>query len=196
MALADIINRIASDGSAESEGELAAATARAEQIIADARTQAESHHEHALEMARRDSASAAATIVASARLATRDQALAAKRELIAETLTRVVEVIEALPADRYARFLAQGITNSARPGDVVAFAAADRGIADAVRGVVESAADGQPMQWSDDPAPITRGVLVTGPRTTVEITPASIVAERRDELEAMVATELFPREER
>ncbi len=196
MALADIINRIASDGSAESEGELAAATARAEQIIADARAQAESHHEHALETARRDSASAAATIVASARLAARDQALAAKRELIAETLDRVVEVIEALPADRYARLLTEGIANSARPRDIVALAAADRGLADAVRGAVESSAAEPTLQWSDEPAPITRGALVTGPRTTVEITPASIVAERRDELESMVATELFPREER
>jgi vacuolar-type H+-ATPase subunit E/Vma4 len=194
--LADIINRIASDASAESEGELAAASARADELLGAAAATAQAHHERAIEAAARDSASQAATIVSSARLAARDRALSAKRELVTSTLSRVVEAIESLPADAYVRFLAAGVAGSVRAGDSVALAAADSEHMAALQAIVTAEAPDVPLLWDAAPARVSRGVVVTGPRTSVEVTPSSVVDERRDDLELAVATRLFSGKER
>jgi vacuolar-type H+-ATPase subunit E/Vma4 len=196
VALADIITRIASDASSESERELSAAAIRAEELLATARSEAEAYHDRTIEAAKRDSASKSATVLATARLAARDQALTAKREIVAATLTGAVEAIEALPADRYVRFLAYGIARSARSGDSVALAVADVDHVTSLRAAVASAAPELSLDWDAAPASVPRGAVVSGSRTRVEVTPASVVSERRDELELIAAPQLFSGEER
>lgn len=196
MALADIISRIASDAAAECELELSAAAVRADALLAAARAEAEAHQSRTIEAARRDAASQAATLVATTRLGARDEALTAKRELVTTTLGGVTEALEALPGDRYARFIAAGIADAVRDGDTVALAADDAGHVAAIRAAVQERAPGVSVEWEEDPAPVSRGAIITGPRTHVEVTPASVVASRRDELEVKVATRLFSREGR
>lgn len=191
MALEDIINRIASDAEAESQQVRTGGSVRAGELLAAARAEAEQHHSRAIEQAKRVAASRAATVIASARLEARDRALSAKRELVNAALAGVVDAVEALPDDRYSRFLAAGIAESVRDGDVVAFAASDGRHVEAIREMVRAAAPDVSLEWDDAPAPVPRGALITGPRTHVQVTPAAVVDARRDELELNVATRLF-----
>lgn len=191
MALADIINRIEGDAEREArrivrEAEEAAAR-RASETLERARAQAERTRERI----RRETEVEAATRVAAARLAARDEALRERRALVDEALAAVVASLEALPADEFACFLAAAILREARSGDVVSLAAADQPLRDTVRGIVEQGASDLELEWSEEAAPLERGALVAGGRTRAEITPRALVEARRGDLEVTIASELF-----
>ncbi len=191
MALADIINRI--EGDAEREAHRVVRDAeelsarRASETLERARAQAERTRERI----RRETEVEAATRVAAARLAARDEALRERRALVEEALAAVVTSLEALPDEEFARFLAAAIAREARSGDVVSLAPADQSLRETIRGIVEKSAPGLELEWSEKPAPLERGALVTGGRTRAEITARALVDACRGDLEVTVASSLF-----
>jgi len=191
VALADIIARIESDADSEARAIVREAEERAELRRAELTEKAREEAARIIERERRASEVEAATIVATARLAARDEALRARRALVEEALSAVVERIERLPAQEFARFLARAIVAEARTGDVVALAAADSGLTDAVRAAVETQAPHLALSWSPEPAAVSRGAVIGSGRTRVEITPRAVVEARRGDLEVAVAAALF-----
>ena len=194
MALADVLNRIADDAAAEVGRLESAAREQSEALVAAAETSAAERAERTVRAAHRNAESEASARVATARLASRDAALSGKHEVLAEAIAAVVSTIESLPAERYARFLGEAIVAAVRDGDSVSLAEADVGAADAVRATVAELAGAVSLEWSPEPAPVRRGALVKGARTHMDITPESIVAERRAELELGMAPALFGQE--
>lgn len=195
MALVDILRRIEDDVDAETAHELAVASQRADSLLADARERAHARSAQIVDSARRVAETDAATLAAGARLATRDEALVAKRALVEDALERVSVAIESLPADRYACFLGEEIAANARSGDTVTLAQADAALLDDVKRVVATRAPAVELTWASEPAPLERGALVVGQRTRFELTPRSVVAERRGELEVEIAAALFGQEQ-
>ncbi len=191
MALADIISRIESDARAEADRIVREAQdlarRRAEEALGKTRAQAE----RLTGRMRRETEVEAATRVAAARLAARDEAVAKKRELVDAALEATVASLEALPAEEFARFIAQAIAAQARCGDTVSLAPSEQRVRAAVQAAVESLAPGLELTWADEPAAIERGAVVSSQRTRVEVTPRALVEDRRGELELMVAAKLF-----
>lgn len=194
MALADIIARIESDAATEVDAVIATARAKADDTLAEARSLAEAQTADALERARREADTEAAKIVASARLAARDTALSAKRELVAEAVTRCIAAIEALPADAYVALLAGHVARAARGGESVRVGSADAEIRSALTAEVATIAPGLELAWADDPAPFERGALIEGDRVSATVTPASIVEDGRDGIELTISETLFKAE--
>jgi hypothetical protein len=50
---------------------------------------------------------------------------------------------------------------------------------------------GVQITTTDEPAPIARGILLTGDRVRTEVSPAALVADRGDELLLVASRELF-----
>ncbi|MDZ4169325.1 MAG: V-type ATP synthase subunit E family protein [Coriobacteriia bacterium] len=191
MALADIIACIESDASAEAEVIVAQAREQAAALLAAAEHDAAASGAATLAGAQRAAESEASSLVAGARLEARDEAVRAKRDVLVETLSTVIEAIEALPGDRYAEFLGGLIGDNVRDGDTVALAAADQPVAAQIRRVVEQRAGAVTLEWAPGPAPLERGAAVTGQRTSLMLTPETVVEARRDELELTMAASLF-----
>jgi vacuolar-type H+-ATPase subunit E/Vma4 len=195
VALADIIRRIEQDAADGSGRIIAEAQERADALIAEARVKAESQYAARIESARRMAESRAATKVASARLIARDGALAAKRRLVDESLERVLASLAEMPMDDYARMLAATIADRARDGDTVRFASTDSAVARSVRDAVAVDAPDLSVEWSEEPASIDRGAVLEGRRTRLEVSPRSLIEERRDQLVHVLAGLLFGEEE-
>ncbi len=193
MALADIINRI--DGDADSEG--AKIVLLAEESAADVRAHAQARADQLaaarITRAERESDSEAQTLRAGARLAARDGALSAKRELLDEALETTVEALVALPDDAYAHFLGERLGREARGGETVQIAAADKArLASALPAAIRTAAPGLELTYSDEPAPgIEHGALLVADRSREDFSIATIVAERREELSMLLSRILF-----
>lgn len=199
MALADIIGRIESDAGAEARALVDGAAAKVAVIEAEAEREGVQAREHALAAARHNAEARAATLRANARLAARDEMLSAKRALVERVLHEAEERLTALDDAAYTRLIARGIVRSARGGDVVRIAEADRQRLSALPAAVEAAAAqvGREVAviFSAESADIAHGVMLDADRVSAEVSAASLVRGRRDELMALAAERLFPAEE-
>lgn len=190
MAIDDIVTRIEGDAAAEAEALLAAARADAERIVTDARTRADARAGRALEAGRIAAEREAATLVSSARLTARDASLTARQELDHEALSRLEAALVAIPAVRYAALLARELASSPLPDGVLLLGSAD---ADRLGPVLPAAlgAAGLKLKIGDAAAGIERGLVFSGDRVRVEVSPASLVYARRADLEAEADRALF-----
>lgn len=195
MALTDIINRIEADTAAEVESIRAAAQARADAIMAEATDTAEKTVAQARAAAQSAAAREADTLLVNARLRVRDAGVTARRALIGRVISEVEQRIAALPDADYVAFLAARIVAAARGGEVLHVGTADSGRASAVLDAVHAIAPGLAMTLAAEPAPFERGALLVGDRVRADLSLASIVNERRDELELAIAAELFRHED-
>jgi vacuolar-type H+-ATPase subunit E/Vma4 len=187
MPLADIISRIESDAGAEARVILDEAQARARKLEADAAERAQRESDRVLGGATRSAASEAATARAAARLAGRDRLLTARRELVDRALAELEAALGALPAERYVSLIAATVAAQARVGDVVRVAEADSELLSGLEVAVASAGGPAGLSYSGEPAGVPRGVLLVGDGTRAEVSPASIISARREELETRVA---------
>lgn len=189
MAITDIITRIETDAACEAAAITGAAEAEAARIVAQAEATVAAEREGALAAAQHDAAEEAGMLLASARLAARDDLLARKRALAERVLERAGEALVALPDDEYLALIATGVAEAAAGGETLAVAAAD---AKRLGGLAKRLEDrGVRVTLAAEPAPIERGVLLAGDRMRVEISPASFVADHRDRLLLVAAGALF-----
>ena len=192
MAIADIVERIASDAAAEVAEIIGAAEAEGQRIAADTASRRSREREHALERAMRDAAGEAATMLANERLAVRDALLTARGRHVEAVLALAVEALGALPDAEYLDLIARKVATLARGSERLAVAAADATrLAPLAERLRES---GINVTTASESAPIERGVVLTGDRVRIEVSPASLVAERRDQLAAVAASALFAEE--
>ncbi len=191
MALKDIIDRIESEATQEARELVEAAEAESQRVVATARREAERAFERELERARAAAAAESETIVANARLAARDRALAERRALLDELFGRLETEVAELPPEAYVSLFAARIAAVARPGETVLVASADVGRLAGLRERVAQIAPGLDLTWSDEPAGVGHGVVVVGARARADLSVASILADRRDSVEAVMSENLF-----
>jgi vacuolar-type H+-ATPase subunit E/Vma4 len=189
VAITDILERIAGDASAEAGGILDAARTEAARIAADAEATVARERAELEQATERDAADAAATVLANARLAARDALLAAKRALAEEVLVRVQAELEAMPDAAYCEFLASAVAAACSGGETIALAPADSKRLSRLPARLGEL--GCAVVLSSEPASIERGVVLTGDRMRVEVSPASLVEDRREELLLVAARALF-----
>ena len=197
MALADILTRIEADAAAEAGEIVAAAEVAAAMVDAETRETTERLHASIVEQAEREARREADTILAGARLAARDRALAARAELIDEVMNRAHAALIALDDEAYAAFFADRIVRSARGGELILLGADDRPrLEERILPAVEraSAQHGETLEalaLGDEAAPFAHGVMLVGPRMRTDLSLDAIVDERRGELEMIVSDVLF-----
>lgn len=193
MAIDDIVGRILADAQAEADAIVAEAEADGERVRqeAAASSEAEAARTRARERARAQNE--AATLLANARLNARDTALTARLALAQEALDRAEAALVALPDAEYAALIARGVAQAGAAASSVAL-----GVDDAQRlrahlpGALEAA--GYDISLDKEPAPVARGVVVSGAGVRVEVSPAALVAARRAELLALADRMLSGRE--
>lgn len=189
MAITDIITRIETDAAAEAAGVIGAAEAEAKRIIGQAEATVAAERDASLAEAERSAAEEAGMLLASARLAARDGLLARKRALAERVLERAATALAALPEREYLELIASGVAKAATGGETLAVAAAD---AARLGGLAARLGEmGVSVSPADAPAPLAHGVLLTGDRVRVEVSPASLVADHRDSLLLVAARALF-----
>lgn len=195
MALADIIDRIEGDAVREGQSLLDAAQAEAEQLLTAARDEAEGAAKRAVADAEREAARDAATLVAAARLAARDEALAGRRALIERAMAALADRLVALPDAEYVEYLADAIAKSARGDERVLVAEADRDrlgdLAAAVEVRARELGRELALAYPDEPAPVAAGVLLEGERESVDLSIVGLIETRRESLVMEVADALF-----
>jgi vacuolar-type H+-ATPase subunit E/Vma4 len=195
VALADILQRIEEDAGAEAAAILAQAEEAAAAVRAEAQERARARTEQVVAHTTAEAEAAGRTRLATARLAARDNALAAKRHLVERVLAEVVRHLESLPADEYAAFIAREVSRVARGGETLSIGQEDHARLSARLGVALAAA-GVQVAIRGTTAAIDRGVLIEGDRVKVVVSAGSLVASRRDRLVAVVSETLFGHEER
>jgi len=190
VALSDIIARIEADAQAEADRIVAEATQRAEQIEAAARAGAERETAKTLAAARATARIDAETIVVKARLAARDAAVARRRELVDRALEATVDAIAGLPDEQYVAWLAARVVDAATGGETLRVGSADTAHEQALRREIERIAPSLQLADSAQPAPFARGALLEGRRVRADLSLETLVADRRDALELVVAVVL------
>jgi V/A-type H+-transporting ATPase subunit E len=192
VALADIISRIESDAGHEARAIKQDAEEEARRIVAEAETTVARDRESVLAAARRRAENDAATLMANARLRARDAAVGHRSALIEEALGRAEEALATLPEDEYVALVARELVGTARSGDKVLIGADDTGRLSGLPEAVSTVSKDAPvLEFVEEKAPFPHGVLLRGSRTTAEISPASMIRSRRDELVASAAESLF-----
>lgn len=192
MAITDILTRISGDAATEAADVVHAARLEAARIVEAAEAAAAAESAAAIEAAEQDAARTASTMMANARLRARDRLLAVRRERAEAVLERAREALEALPDAEYLELMAAAVARAARSGETVSIAGADAGrLAGLGRRLAEL---GVQVDVSAVSAPIARGVMVTGDGVRVEVSPAAMIADRREELLLVAARELFGEE--
>lgn len=193
MAITDILTRIETDAAAEAADAMAIAKAEVARIVGSAEATLAAERAAALASAAHDAGEEAATLLANARLVARDRLLAEKRELAEGVLERASEALEAMSDAEYLEFIAKGVKRAAVGGETLSIAEAD---AKRLGGLATRLSElGVRVDASSEPAPLPRGVLLTGDRVRVEVSPAALVADRKDELLLVAARALFGEEE-
>jgi len=190
MALADILERIAADASVEAKCITDDADSQAALLLAEAQAAADAAARDELDAGLSDARAEAQRRLAAARLAARDERLAASDALIAETLAGVEHALGDMDDAAYLRFIAQRVACVAASGERLALASADAGrlagLATAVR-----ALGGPELVSIAEAADIPAGALLVGDRTRVEISPRAAVVEEHDALVLRLAALLF-----
>lgn len=189
MAITDILTRIETDAAAQAADAVGAAKAEAARILDAAEATLAAERAAALAAVEHDAGEEAATLLANARLVARDRLLAEKRAMAERVLDRACGALEAMPDAEYLEFVASGVKRAAIGGDTLMIAAAD---AKRLAGLEQRvSALGVHVTVSAEPAPIARGVLLTGDRVRVEVSPAALVADHRDRLLLEASDTLF-----
>lgn len=189
MAISDILARIERESAEQAVALADAARAEAASLVARATAEADEHRRAVLEAAERDAAVEAATMLANTRLAARDELLAGKRERAERVLRRAADALAAMPDGEYLELIAREVARAAHGGETLSMAPADAArlaplpsrLRDLGVDVVMGAAT----------APLERGVLLEGDRVRVEVSPASLVKDRADELLLVASAVLF-----
>lgn len=189
MAIDDLISRIENDAAAEAAAIAGQARAEADEILARAEATASGQRSEALGRARREAADERETLLANARLAARDELLARKRERAEQVLARAQEELEQLPDAEYLELIASAVTRSSTGGDTLAVAPADAGRLVGLDARLKEL--DTHITVAAESAPVEHGVLLTGDRVRVEISPASLVADMRDQLLLAASQRLF-----
>jgi vacuolar-type H+-ATPase subunit E/Vma4 len=192
MALADIVQRIERDAVTEAFDVTSQAQEFADERVTDARERAELARTLTLAKAERDAHAEAETLLATARLESRDRQLAARRALVDRVLLRARDAVVALPDDTYVDLVARRIVAAARGGEEVVVASADaHRLADALPDAVTRVAGRDlGLVWPSEPAPVEHGAVLRGDRVSVDLSIDAAIDERRDEL-AMLAAEIL-----
>lgn len=189
MAITDLIERIEGDASSEAAAIMDAARAEAAQITARAEATAAAERQAALAAAGQAASDERETLLANARLSARDGLLVRKREQAEAVLVRAREALESMPEAEYLELIAAAVERAATGDEMLAIASAD---ADRLSGLAAALEQrGLALAVAKEPAPIDRGVLLTGDRVRVEISPASLVADARDQLLLVASQALF-----
>ena len=196
MALADILKRIEDDAEAEARAAVEEARAKGEDMVARAREEAAGVSDGIVEEAESRARRDRETTLANARLSARDRILGAKQELAGRVLRQVEDALAALPDDEYASMLGERVAAAARGGERVLVAGADRDrlagrLEAAVASALGAAGRDVDLSYPDEAAGLARGVLLSGERMSVEISPRSLVNERRGDLLGRVSAALF-----
>jgi vacuolar-type H+-ATPase subunit E/Vma4 len=195
VAIDDIVARIAQDAEAEAAAIVAEAEGDAARLTGDARSRAADEAARVVARGRTVAERDAATLVANARLAARDAMLAARLELDGEALAKAEAALVALPDAEYAALVARGVAASAAEGDRLLVGTADGARLRAGLPGALKAAGAPVLEIGDGPADVEHGVIVQGERVRVEVSPAAMIAEQRDEMLAIADTALFGAEE-
>ncbi len=193
MALDDIVAKIRADAKAEAARIMAAAQDDADRVVAQAAARAATDTSRALERGRSAATSDAETLLANARLHARDAGLSARHQVAEEALARGEAVMLAMSDADYAELIARGIAASATGRETILLTAGD---ADRLRTTLPAAlaATGVTLPLGAEPADAERGVVLVGGGVRIEVSPAALVAARRDEMLAEADRLLFPRE--
>jgi len=190
VALADILQRIEEDAVAEAAQILGAAEQAADAVRTDAQERAHARTHALVEHTTREAEAAARTRLATARLAARDNMLAAKRQLVERVLAEVVEHLESLPSEQYAAFIAAEVAGVARGGETLSVGQGDHARLGVSLGPALAAA-GAKVNIRGVTGAIDRGVLIEGDRVKVVVSARSLVASHRDRLVSVVTGTLF-----
>lgn len=193
MAIVDILTRIETDAEAEASDITATAESEAARIVAQAAATVAAERAAALDAAELSGASGAATLLAGARLEARDSLLASKRAMAERVLERAREALEALPDAEYLEVIAAAVATAVSGGETLMIAEADAKRLSGIEAALKKR--GAAVTLSRDAAPIERGVLLTGDRVRVEVSPTALIADRRDELLLAAARGLFGEKE-
>ncbi len=190
MALADILRRIDRDAESESSTVVITAEEDAARKRDEVEKRASGDGEDLLAREEAKAHEDARTRIAAARLRGRDSVLTEKRTLIERVLIRAVSQLEELPDADYAALVAREVKSSTRGGERLFLGARD---ADRLRAHLPAAlADvDADVEIEDFAADFERGVMLESGRTRVRISAESIVAARREDLEALVTTVLL-----
>jgi len=193
VAIDDIVARIGADSEMEAAALLAEAEADAARVKADAEARAEADAERTLARERAQGERDAATRVANARLEARDATLTTRLALVEEVLAGAHDALVGLPEAEYAGVLARRIADSSTGSETVLLGSADTArlrtaLPDAMQ------ATGVSLRIAEEDAGIERGVVLLGDGVRVEVSPAAMIAGRRDELVALVDRVLSGRE--
>lgn len=199
MALEDIIEKIRTDAAATARSILDESETRARELISRAQAQADEESRVKLEAAHERALSDAETIRVNGRLEVNKVMLAARRELIDETYSALIDSIAELPREKYAALLAREVVRSAHEGERWTLGTtdvADTALVDAVVRAIEETLRSQGRSYSlyydaNLSAPFTHGAYVKGDRTEVELSPESIVNAHKRALEPLFARRLF-----
>lgn len=189
MAITDILQRIGSDAAGEAGSILQAAEEEASRITAEADEALARETASALAAAEQGAGNEAATLLANARLEARDTLLASKRALAEGVLDRARAALEMLPDGEYLALIADAAASACAGGETLAVAPADATRLASLPDVLRTR--GCDVTLGDEPAPLERGVLLAGDRVRVELSPASLVDDRREELLLVAARALF-----
>jgi vacuolar-type H+-ATPase subunit E/Vma4 len=197
VALADILNRIENDADEEAFCIVDESKREAEWLVDQARGKAEEATARILAEAEVQATREQETTLANARLQARDRAVAARRELTGRVLRRAEEMLVGLRDDAYAELIASRLVALARGGESVRFGAADRerlasSLRDAVARAARDTGRTVDLEFGGESADIEHGVVLVGDRMSVEVSPAALVRERSEELQALAARVLFP----
>jgi vacuolar-type H+-ATPase subunit E/Vma4 len=181
VAIDDIVGKILADAEAEAAGIVAAAEADGARVKAEAKSRADADAARVLARERARAARDGETLLANARLRARDAALTARLALAEEALAKAEADLVALPDAEYARLIAAGIASAATGRETVRLGKADsarlrKHLPDAL-----TAANAK-VTIGDEPADVERGVVLSGGGVRIEVSPAALIAARRDEL--------------
>jgi vacuolar-type H+-ATPase subunit E/Vma4 len=181
VAIDDIVGKILADAEGEAAEIVAAADADATRVKAGAGARADADAARVLARERARAARDAETLLANARLRARDAALTARLALAEEALAKAEADLVALPDADYALLIAAGIASAATGRET-----ARLGKADAARlrkHLPHALADaGAKIALGDEPADVEHGVVLSGGGVRIEVSPAALIAARRDEL--------------
>jgi len=196
MALTDIIRRIETDADVDADAIVLEAKEQAKAVMEETHSRATVLREHAKAEAERAARRDAETMLANARLRARDRALSARHEMVERVFVKVEQAIVDLQDDEYARLLAKRLVAAARGGETVRLGAEDAErlgalLPDAVRAEAALVDSKVELIFAKESMDLGRGVLLEGERMTVELSPRSIVAVKRDELAGQVDELLF-----
>lgn len=194
MAIDDIVRRIAEDAEAEAAAMVAAAEADAARTTSEAKERAAAASEATLARERTAAERDAQSLVSGARLGARDATLAARARLDAEVLAAAEAALLALPDGEYAALLARGVAASATGSERLLLGAADSGRLGAALPAALGSAGVRGLEIVAEPAGVEHGVVLAGDGVRVEISPASMIAERREQLLLLADRVLFGEE--